>query len=217
MKKVAAALVALIPTAVMASDISGLYYGISTGYATLEDKSVGFNDGEGWTATTDPSGITLSLFSGYNWILNDKFTIGVEASYDFRHANDTAYYFDEGTIDTDYPIRTTNIATASLRTRLGYSISESTHAFLAAGLAAAKVKRVFFDYSDDDIERQTDWQLGWTAGLGLEHAYSQNISARLEYNYADYQSHKLNVAMWDEEYKQNLTESSLKVGLVYKF
>lgn len=69
----------------------------------------------------------------------------------------------------------------SLRGRLGVAV-DRTMLFATGGVAAAGVG---IDLAPIPI---SDYQtyVGWTAGLGLEHAFDENWLGRLEYRYYDF-------------------------------
>ncbi len=79
------------------------------------------------------------------------------------------------TIDTDFSFN--NIAT--LRARAGLAF-DNTLLFFTGGLAV--VEEEFGAVMYNPAKRQPVGT-GWTAGGGLEHAFSQSLSGRIEYLY----------------------------------
>lgn len=221
MKRVIPALFAFLPVMASAQALEGPYIGASLGYMAQEDDGTGYDQGDGaanaWTQETSPKSATLGLLGGYRWQLNDTWIVGVEADYEFRNGSDTSFLQLSGVTDTNYVLKTRNTAAASLRGHAAYLLSEDSLLFFTAGLAAANVERTSYDFPNTDSEKHSAWQTGWTAGLGLEHAYSQNTSARVEYRYADYGTKKVSVDMWNEYYKQDLTEHAIKISVLRRF
>jgi outer membrane immunogenic protein len=115
-------------------------------------------------------------FGGYlGWQYQiDQFVAGIEGTWDFG-----------GNIGQNHePSQLNDLAfdnIATLRTRLGMAFDD-TLVYLTGG--AAFVDTTF---STDDIGGVSDedgkWRIGYIIGGGIEHAFTDRISARLEYTY----------------------------------
>ncbi len=81
-------------------------------------------------------------------------------------------------IDTDLSFN--NIAT--LRARAGFAL-DNTLLYVTGGLAAVDME--FGAVMVQPPQSDSQWVYGWTAGGGLEHAFTQNFSGRIEYLYVD--------------------------------
>ncbi|SMQ66802.1 outer membrane immunogenic protein [Devosia lucknowensis] len=83
----------------------------------------------------------------------------------------------------------------SLRSRLGYAV-DSFHVYGTAGIAAATVGGY-----------------GWTAGLGAEFAFSDELFARAEYRYTALGS----ANSWHDQTQTGVVSHAFRTGIGYKF
>ena len=142
--------------------VDGTFDGTCTGvcgtpvYTDIEHSGIGYAGG---------------FMAGWNYQI-DSFVMGIEGDWAF---GGTVATNDEPTIDTDFSFN--NIAT--LRARAGLAF-DNTLLFVTGGLAVVEE-----EFGAVITTRQSDsqWVYGWTAGGGLEHAFSQSLSGRLEYLY----------------------------------
>lgn len=210
-------------TAMAGNDFTAPYAGVSLGYVNGDDDGKEYDTGvaDGYTQNNDVNGSQLGVFAGYNWPLANNMLIGVEADYDVSNADDSNPQKDTGTPDPRYISKTDLKATASLRGRLGYLFNNNmTMAYVTAGYATAKVKRSFTDNNLPLTQSSTDWQDGWTAGIGLEHAVMDNWSVRAEYRHSDYGDQTVSTAIvYDGNFteKQSYKEDSIRVSASYHF
>lgn len=164
----------------------------------------------------DWSGFYLGAQGGYSWnqatVLSedrnlDGGSFGVHAGYNFQTGNivygienDFNYNFgdsDDASIEWD----------ASGRGRVGYAW-DRTLFFTTAGIAAAGGK-----VEIPEVGKKDDILIGWTAGGGIEHAFTDNILVRGEYRYSDFGSKDFGSAIGD--FKAN--QHKLVFGASYKF
>jgi outer membrane immunogenic protein len=81
---------------------------------------------------------------------------------------------------------------ASATARLGYSFADRWLVFARGGAAWTheKIDDAFTTVTGSAVDPSaTSTRTGWTAGAGVEYAFSPNWSAALEYNYHDFGSH----------------------------
>jgi outer membrane immunogenic protein len=116
-------------------------------------------------------GYAAGILGGYNYQVDDM-VFGIEGDWAFGGKVATN---DEPTVDTDLSFN--NIAT--LRARLGWAM-DNTLLYITGGVAAVDME---FGAVMSSTESDSQWAYGWTAGLGMEHAFSDNISGRIEYLY----------------------------------
>lgn len=126
---------------------------------------------------------------GYNHQVN-RWLFGVEADADFtglrRSRSATVPLPSGGAFTASNAIGSDWMVT--LRPRAGYAV-DRTLFYLTGGLALTDLN---FASSYADAAGQTasadvsKVKLGWVAGAGIEHALSQNWSAKVEYLYADF-------------------------------
>jgi len=224
MKRIILATTCFLPFAALAAGpFDGPYLGAYAGYGWAEDKGIGHmqNTGavNGWTHKPEPKGALFGLMGGYNWQLNNGFVLGIEADLEGRSGyDDKVYQKDDGVTDTDFKAASRIKSAASLRGRVGYAVTREALVFATAGYAYAKVDRTWYDLTIPvEKESHSNAQGGWTAGLGLDYALNDKLSARLEYRHTDYGTQKVKANLWGEIYKQDLREDTLRIGLNYQF
>jgi outer membrane immunogenic protein len=223
-KKLLVLLLSVVSTTAMAgNDFTGPYAGISLGYASGDDDGKEYDAGvfDDYTQSTEPRGGLLGVFAGYNWALANNMIIGIEGDYDARNADDSNFQKFMGIPDTGYTAKTDVKAAASLRGRLGYLFNNNmTMAYVTGGYATARIKRTFTDVEASFSQSSTNWQDGWTAGIGLEHAVMDKWSVRAEYRYADYGNKTVSTDLvYGPTYteKQDYDEDSIRISASYSF
>lgn len=150
-------------------DWSGIYAGGFGGLIFLETPYVPVGSGD--PEFGGSSGVA-GVFAGAQWQW-DSLVLGVEGDWGWGLGETAENILDE----TDYTIN--HIAT--LRARLGFA-SDNTLLYLTGGAAMANGTLDAYVLGIDDDA--THW--GWTIGGGMEHAFSENFTARLEYLYAHF-------------------------------
>jgi outer membrane immunogenic protein len=118
-------------------------------------------------------GYAGGFMAGWNHQM-DSFVMGIEGDWAF---GGTVATNDEPGIDTELSFN----SIATLRARAGFAF-DNTLLYFTGGLAAADVE---FGAVMATTESDDQWVTGWTAGGGLEHAFSQSLSGRIEYLYVD--------------------------------
>lgn len=179
-----------------AYDWTGPYIGLQAGYAwgnndvspDVEEISPGINaaaivlsppeDGD-----IDIDGFVGGAHLGYNFQA-DSLVFGLEGDIEYADlSGDTDVFFDA---DDEEPIGEAeqNIDwLGSLRLRLGYAMDRAL-IYATGGLAVGGVDvKVSIDQAGNESESETAW--GWTVGGGLEYAFTDDLSARIEYRYTD--------------------------------
>jgi outer membrane immunogenic protein len=125
---------------------------------------VGLTGGYGWgSASTD--GWLGGAYAGYNFQTTNNWVIGLEGDFTFAGK--------EGTVaGTTYK----NPWNSTVRGRLGYAFDR----YLLYGTGG-----VAFGKLETENPAASDTKTGWTAGAGVEVAFTQNITGRLEYRHTD--------------------------------
>jgi outer membrane immunogenic protein len=167
-----------------------------------------------------PSGFTGGGQIGYNYQI-DKWVLGIEADFSYfglrDSRTDTAPFpFLGGTFTTTNSVKTDWLAT--VRPRLGYAFNR-TLLYVTGGLAATE------DFRESESGSSSKTKAGWTVGGGVEHAFLNNWSAKLEYLYTDFGSLSVGsqhfraqlpvsrVSTHDVDLKANI----VRIGVNYKF
>jgi len=144
-----------------ANDWTGFYLGVLGGYGwgTADTDTAGDIDAEGFD---------IGGYAGANWQWGN-FVVGAEGDilYPFRDGSGGGISVEQG-------------LNGSLRARAGVALDR----FLVYGTGGAALTELELSgggISDDD----TLW--GWTAGAGVEAMVLDNVTARIEYRYTDYE------------------------------
>ena len=167
---------------------SGIYLGVLLGY-TFGQSDV--DPG----SSVDVNGADGGVFAGYNFQANN-WVVGVEADALLSGVEGSG----GGTsVDQEWA--------ASLRLRAGYSL-ESFLLYGTGGLAVSGIELAAGGAKDNET------QLGWTVGAGIESLITDNVTARVEYRYSDYEDKVFSLG---GPAKADLTTNSVRAGVGVKF
>ncbi len=198
---------------------TGLYVGAHAGYGwgTGDPQTVG-------TPTQHPDGGFGGAQIGYNFQLPSNVVVGVEADVSFADLDDSRL---DGTAlrltsEMDY--------FGTVRLRIGYAFDRFLP-YVTGGMAWAHAKGgmscpdgapVFtvcsttgpFSLSDSSTS------VGWTIGAGVEYAFADNWTAKLEYFYADLGDATLILdvpVLGETSEKVDQTLNVVRLGVSYRF
>lgn len=191
---------------------SGFYLGAEGGYGWLAGKIPETLITTG--ATEAASGGAAGIFAGFDHQFDNKVVAGIEGFYGYNW-NDTSY-----TVSSPLPIlngQTVAFGThwrAGVEGRLGYAFGR-TLVFISGGYAATQLEGNF-SLTGRDYDEVLN---GWTAGLGVDHAFTDRVFARLKMTYSDYGNTDLvtkatGVAALSDT---KMTQASLTAGIGFKF
>jgi opacity protein-like surface antigen/outer membrane receptor protein involved in Fe transport len=203
---------------------SGFYIGGDGGY------SWGTSHG---TLTTD-AGVPLAPYSygvngpfaggfiGGNYQFN-KFVVGAEGDWQrSRLTGNSQQLAPLGTAGA-FPGGPFLISTAikdygSLRGRVGFAFDR----FLAFGTAGWACGNLSTSYAligaAPFLTNGSDCTKGWTAGAGVDYAFTDNVFGRIEYRFTDLATSSfVNVPMDSADAKNRVSISEARVGIAYKF
>lgn len=204
---------------------AGGYVGAQAGYLDSDIDLSGVNTGGGQTMSSsdlNASGAVGGVFAGYNWQPSANLVYGIEAEINATGADESgagvpppAFGFIGGGIKSEIDW------TAALRARVGYAM-DRTLLYVAGGVA-------FADVSLDGTNRggnpgpfsYNETLTGWTIGAGIEHAFTDNWVARLDYRYSDYGDDSFTFLPPGggplHSFKVDAVAHEVKVGISYKF
>jgi outer membrane immunogenic protein len=137
-----------------------------------------------------PDGFTGGGQVGYNHQV-DRWLFGVEADANYFGLNQSrtataAFPIGISTFSTTNSVTTDWLVT--LRPRVGYAV-DRTLFYATGGLALTEMK-TSSGFTDSTGQNQTAGlakvTAGWTVGAGIEHAFTNNWSAKVEYLYTDF-------------------------------
>ncbi len=194
-------------------DWSGPYIGVQGGYNSGESDDVPW-DSTGVRPLTendgpaDMKGFLGGIYAGYNHQYN-SFVMGVEADVNLNNlkGDDEDRGGDTNGFEADW--------SGALRVRSGYAI-DNTLLYAAGGWAILNGDGTIRDDPGTPIiERHKTSFNGWTLGAGVEHAFSQNLVARVEYRYTDYSLEVEAYSGYDLGFEPKI--HTVSVGLAYKF
>lgn len=214
-----------------AYDWTGAYIGLQGGYAwgnndvspDVEplEPAIGALD----AITLDPpddgdidiDGFVGGAHIGYNFQA-DSLVFGLEGDIEYADlSGDTDIFFSP---DDEEPIGEAeqNIDwLGSLRLRLGYAMDRAL-IYGTGGLAVGGVDmKVKIDETGSESESETAW--GWTIGGGLEYAFTDDLSARIEYRYTDLGKTEVSTDDLDlpGDFEFENTFHAVRVGLSWHF
>jgi outer membrane immunogenic protein len=143
--------------------------------------------------------------------------LGIEANYHFYGADDETNEKLNGIETGQYLVETNIKQKATLKARLGYVFNnEKSLAFLTGGYATSKIKTRFETIGSDN-NTETQWHEGYLVGGGIEHFVNEKLTAKVEYNYIDYNNEKIDTVLYNSKYHNRIDEHSIQVGLIYHF
>lgn len=148
---------------------AGPYAGGQIGHDSFNARIGDAND----NAKLGANGIEGGIFAGYNFQM-ENFVGGVEAQLGLTDAQSS------GTLGgTDFALKGKH--SYGLSVRAGALLSDNALLYAHGGWTRAKFA---VDFGAIDDKATYD---GWKAGLGLEILVTENVSARGEYAYTDYE------------------------------
>ncbi|MCX5520068.1 porin family protein [Kaistia defluvii] len=181
---------------------TGFYLGVHAG-AAITDFDFSLTEG-GLGFSNDNTGFLGGVQAGYNWQF-DNIVLGLQT--DFAYTSAKTSFGGDDTNSAEQKLEWLGSTTA----RIGYAFDN----LLVYGKGGVAYGRSTFDvpYTGGLSLQDSQWHTGWTAGAGVEYAFTQNITGLLEYNYTD---------LGSQDYLGNtmrvdLTSNVIKAGLNYKF
>jgi outer membrane immunogenic protein len=178
-----------IEAATLANDWTGFYLGALGGFSWGQaDTDV--------TDDVDVDGLDVGGYAGANWQWGN-FVIGAEG--------DVLVPFGDGSNDD---LEVEQGLNGSLRGRAGIALDR----FLLYGTGGAAVTELELS-GNGDSEEDTLW--GWTAGAGVEGLILDNVTARVEYRYTDYEDQTFTLGGTDVE--NDFTTHAIRGGVGLKF
>ena len=180
-------------------DWSGFYIGGHMGYAFGSSKTSapalsGSLSLDQRVDNFDESGnIITGLQGGYNYLLPNRFLIGVETDVSFPGYSNLQGISIGGTRTFTSPTfgpethSDTVDAFGTVRLRIGYAPGNWLF-YATGGLAWLEDRQLLTVAAAGATQSPNQWRLGWTAGAGVEIPIIPHWTARLEYLFIDYGS-----------------------------
>jgi outer membrane immunogenic protein len=192
-----------VPAVAPAYNWSGFYLGINGGYG------FGNSDWTGGVASSgnfNTSGFVVGGTAGANYQMG-QFVLGAETDLDFSTIKGT------GPATFCANCQTTNNWLGTARARVGFALDR----VLFYGTGGAAYGNI--DASANGVLNSST-QIGWTAGAGIEGAFADNWTAKIEYLYADLGHGSCTTACGSPPFATqsvSLKENLVRLGVNYKF
>jgi outer membrane immunogenic protein len=150
----------------------GIYFGFNLGYGFGTSNLTDPTDPGGATGNFNVTGFLAGATVGANFQI-DSFVFGAEADFDgsFMDGKKSSPFCSTGT-----QCETKNFWFSTLRARLGYAADRVLFYGTGGGVLADIAPG-----ENGNFQRTTKG--GWTAGVGIEAAFTDNLTARIEYLY----------------------------------
>jgi outer membrane immunogenic protein len=190
-----------VPTVAPAYNWGGIYLGLNGGY--------GFGNSD-WTGGVVSSGsfstsgfvVGGTLGFNYQW---SALVLGAETDLDFTDIS------GNGPGSFCQNCQTSNDWLGTTRARIGFA-ADRVLFYGTAGAAYGDVKASAFNTSNSSTE------VGWTAGAGVEAAFADNWTARIEYLYVDLSSGSCTSACGAPPTQAvSFTQNLIRAGVDFKF
>ena len=183
---------------------TGLYVGAQVGYGwgTTDAKS-GPLSGFDQTYSYDTNGWVGGGHAGYNWQVQNL-VFGIETDIEASSIGGNGRGSLGLTHDTDISW------IGSTRGRLGIAY-DRTLFYGTAGWAYGDMK------IDKGFASFSDVRSGWTAGAGVEQAFSDRMTLRLEYRYTDLGSSSFSSTSLNTIDNSDVTFHTVRAGVSFKF
>ena len=195
-----------VPVPVPVFTWSGVYIGVNGGYA-FGDSS--WSDPIlGSTGNFSTSGFLAggTIGANYQW---GQFVLGVEGDWDWSNLNGTTYSA-AGSCGVGCETKSDWLGTA--RVRAGYAWDRVLF-YGTGGVAFGDLQA-----AAGGLPFSSSTQVGWTAGGGVEYAFTPNLTAKVEYLYVDLGNQSCPFASCaGTATTVTLTENVIRAGLNYKF
>jgi outer membrane immunogenic protein len=171
------------PSVLIPTTWDGPYVGLNVGGRRLNDRisTTALPTGSTFSGTLNTWGAMGGLQAGYNWQFGNV-VAGVEVDANVLGAGSTQTNSALGITDS---IKSPGFL-LTVRPRLGWAFDHRTLVYGTAGYAFETVQvndSVIFGGPTSALSDVSGRQSGWTAGGGLEYAFSRGVSAKIEYLY----------------------------------
>ena len=188
--------IAPIYTPISVYNWSGFYAGVSGGWGWGQQTA------DTGTAFSGPiTGGVLGAQAGYNYMFSNNIVLGVEADVSWTGQNGTVNPGPTVTQKLDW------LGTA--RARLGYAMN-NWMPYVTGGFAFGSGTRTTTAGGLSDTQTHT----GYVLGAGIEWAFAQNWTAKLEYQYVNLGAKTYAITAGPSV---GMTDNIVKVGINYKF
>jgi outer membrane immunogenic protein len=216
----------MAPAAIPIFSWSGCYIGGHAGYRWVHADAVFPSVAPGSALFEPELDYRLDSFVGGGQVgcnaqVYSRWVIGIEGDFSWGDASETRE-FDR--VNLDQPVTLTADWNATLRGRLGWAF-DRTLVYATGGIAWMRVDVENLDFDLGVLDPTSSFSaertfIGWTVGGGIEHAFTPNWTARLEYLYAEYDRERFFNGITTATFfptDVDLRTHTVRVGLNYLF
>lgn len=177
-------------------DWTGPYIGLQAGYAwgendlsanSVEDEITITEDAatiDGDDGSFDLDGFVGGAHAGYNWQM-DSLVLGLEGDIEYADLNDKVDILSSDGLGELVGRDEVEVNwLGSLRLRGGFTADRALF-YATGGLAVGGAKITAEDEFGDKFADESATKWGWTIGAGIEYAFTDDLSGRIEYRYTD--------------------------------
>jgi len=186
------------PAFAQEADWSGAYGTVTAGYSAVElngSQTGNFTETDsGWS-----NGGTFGVGAGYNMDMGN-FVFGLDT--------DISLLTNQEKLDLKNTVEADADWFATARARLGVD----TNDFLIYGTGGLALLGAEFT---ENADQQRETFVGWTAGAGVEHMISDNVSVKLEGLYADFGKENFTLDGYDTKFDGRMVV--VRAGLTLHF
>jgi len=207
---------------------TGFYAGVQAGYAWGEDETRLFFGGVPFDVVPligaagtdyDVEGFVGGAHAGFNYQFG-SIVVGVEGDIEAAGIDGDRTWTSAALPGASASAETEINFQGSLRARLGFAFDRAL-VYGTAGLAFANIENTYtaFDGVTTLTESFDDTEWGWTVGAGVEYAFTNNLTARVEYRYTQFDNYRNNstlIAVGGAA-EQEPEFHTVRVGVSYKF
>jgi outer membrane immunogenic protein len=193
---------------------TGIYIGGQIGYMWGEGHLDFDVDGYG---DPDPDGFIGGVYVGYNHQLPSGLVLGVDADAAFGDVEGFGDGFqDDGTPATPGSgVQQDLNWSGAVRLRAGFAMDRFLP-YIAGGVAFGDVEAEIFD-SGVPVVSVSETYVGWTIGVGVEAAFTDNLIGRFEYRYTDFGDEDFAATVDAGAFNLDLQTSDIRFGLGWLF
>ena len=192
-----------MPAVIAVYNWGGIYYGVNGGYGFGNSQRTNTAVTPNSSGSFSTSGFVVGPTLGVN-VQTDAFVFGLEGDFDGS--------WIDGKLTNTFCLvacETKNTWLATLRGRVGYAADRMLF-YGTAGGAYGNVLSGFNGFFDKSSEP------GWVAGAGIEAAFSDNVTARIEYLFVELQNATCNTSCAVGT-TVKFDTSLIRFGIDYKF
>jgi outer membrane immunogenic protein len=193
---------------------TGFYVGAQLGYG-WGDSTLTVNDDPLLADVFldfDPRGLLGGIHVGYDKQMQSGVVVGIEGDLSYANLNgDGAFNLvPEITGESDLNWG------GSVRGRVGYAL-ERFLPYITGGVAFGDYEHHLFDALTGDESHKSHTYVGWTVGAGVEYAFIENWTTRVEYRYTDFGKESFDVPGNADSYNVGLKTHDVRIGMTYRF